>query len=430
MKHLDPDLSFETRSVRAGSMRSAFGEHSEAIFLTSSFVCDNAAQAAAVFSGDVEGFVYSRAGNPTNAMFEARLASLEGGEACISAASGMAAIQSTVMALAAAGDHLVVSTSVFGATVQLFTSILPRFGLETTWVPLTDPAAWAAAIRPNTKMLFLETPSNPLMEVADLPALSKVARAAGVPLVVDNCICTPALQRPLEQGADIVIHSATKYLDGQGRVLGGAVVGSKDFIDARLRPMMRTTGAVLSPFNAWVLLRGMETVSLRVLQQSANALALARLLEAHPQVERVYYPGCESHPQFELAARQQSAGGAVLSFSLRVDPDMLGSAGDAPTDTPAGGQAGVFLNRREARLREHAWRLIDACELVSITANLGDTRSTITHPATTTHGRITPAARAAAGIGQGLMRVAVGLEDPLDLYRDLQRGLPRPIPLA
>jgi len=416
-------LAFETRAVRAGSMRSAFGEHSEAIFLTSSFVCENAAQAAAVFAGDAEGFVYSRAGNPTNAMFEARLASLEAGEACISAASGMAAIQSTVMALASAGDHLVVSTSVFGATVQLFTSILPRFGIETTWVPLTDPQAWADAIRPNTRMLFLETPSNPLMEVADLAALSKVARAAGVPLVVDNCICTPALQRPLEQGADIVIHSATKYLDGQGRVLGGAVVGSSDFIDGRLRPMLRTTGAVMSPFNAWIMLRGMETLSLRVHQQSANALVLARLLAAHPQVRHVYYPGLENHPQFELAARQQTAGGAVLSFELRADPELAGSAGDAATEVAAGGQAGVLLNRRDAELRMRAWRVIDACELVSITANLGDTRSTITHPATTTHGRITPAARAAAGIGQGLMRVAVGLEDPQDLYRDLLRGL-------
>ncbi|NBS97217.1 MAG: O-succinylhomoserine sulfhydrylase, partial [Betaproteobacteria bacterium] len=363
------------------------------------------------------------AGNPTNAMFEARLASLEAGEACISAASGMAAIQSTVMALAGTGDHLVVSTSVFGATVQLFTSILPRFGIETTWVPLTDPQAWADAIRPNTRMLFLETPSNPLMEVADLAALSKVARAAGVPLVVDNCICTPALQRPLEQGADIVIHSATKYLDGQGRVLGGAVVGSSDFIDGRLRPMLRTTGAVMSPFNAWIMLRGMETLSLRVRQQSANALALAHLLAAHPQVRHVYYPGLENHPQFELAARQQTAGGAVLSFELRADPELAGSAGDATTEVAAGGQAGVLLNRRDAELRMRAWRVIDACELVSITANLGDTRSTITHPATTTHGRITPAARAAAGIGQGLMRVAVGLEDPQDLYRDLLRGL-------
>jgi O-succinylhomoserine sulfhydrylase len=404
-------------------MRSAFGEHSEAIFLTSSFVCENAAQAAAVFAGDAEGFVYSRAGNPTNAMFEARLASLEAGEACISAASGMAAIQSTVMALAGAGDHLVVSTSVFGATVQLFTSILPRFGIETTWVPLTDPQAWADAIRPNTRMLFLETPSNPLMEVADLAALSKVARAAGVPLVVDNCICTPALQRPLEQGADIVIHSATKYLDGQGRVLGGAVVGSSDFIDGRLRPMLRTTGAVMSPFNAWIMLRGMETLSLRVRQQSANALVLARLLAAHPQVRHVYYPGLENHPQFELAAQQQTAAGAVLSFELRADPELAGSSGDAATEVAAGGQAGILLNRRDAELRMRAWRVIDACELVSITANLGDTRSTITHPATTTHGRITPAARAAAGIGQGLMRVAVGLEDPQDLYRDLLRGL-------
>ncbi len=424
MKVLESEaLAFETRAVRAGSMRSAFGEHSEAIFLTSSFVCENAAQAAAVFAGDAEGFVYSRAGNPTNAMFEARLASLEAGEACISAASGMAAIQSTVMALASAGDHLVVSTSVFGATVQLFTTILPRFGIETTWVPLTDPQAWADAIRPNTRMLFLETPSNPLMEVADLAALSKVARAAGVPLVVDNCICTPALQRPLEQGADIVIHSATKYLDGQGRVLGGAVVGSSDFIDGRLRPMLRTTGAVMSPFNAWIMLRGMETLSLRVRQQSANALVLARLLAAHPQVRHVYYPGLENHPQFELAARQQTAGGAVLSFELRADPELAGSAGDAATEVAAGGQAGVLLNRRDAELRMRAWRVIDACELVSITANLGDTRSTITHPATTTHGRITPAARAAAGIGQGLMRVAVGLEDPQDLYRDLLRGL-------
>ena len=416
-------LHFDTRAVRAGSLRSEFGEHSEAIYLSSSFVCDSAAQAAARFAGDEPGFVYSRAGNPTNKMFESRLASLEGGEACLSAASGMAAIQATVMALAQAGDHVVVSQSVFGATVQLFASILPRFGISTTWVDLTDPAAWAAAIQPNTRMLFLETPSNPLLEVADLGALARIAQGAGIPLVVDNCVCTPALQRPLELGADIVIHSATKYLDGQGRVLGGAVVGTADFIDGKLRPMMRTTGAVLSPFNAWILLRGMETLSLRMREQSANALALAQMLQAHPQVARVHYTGCADHPQHALAARQQSAGGAVLSFVLRGTSALEGERGEQASEVPAGGQVGVLLNQRDAALRARAWHVVDSCKLVSITANLGDTRSTITHPATTTHGRITPAAREAAGVGQGLLRVAVGLENPQDVFRDLCRGL-------
>jgi len=420
--------AFSTRAVRDGSWRSAHGEHSEALYLTSSFVCDNAAQAAAVFAGESQGYVYSRAGNPTNTMFEQRLASLENAQACASTASGMAAILSTVMALAGTGDHLVVSKSVFGATVQLFTTILPRFGITTSWVDLTDLDAWQAALRPNTRLLFLETPSNPLMEVADIAALSALARRAGIPLAVDNCVCTPALQRPLEFGADIVIHSATKYLDGQGRVLGGAILGSSDFIEGQLRPMLRTTGAVLSPFNAWMMLRGMETLAVRMRQQSANALELANRLAAHPQVARVFYPGRPDHPQAALAARQQTAGGAVLSFELRGDPalgDASGptAAGRASTEVAAGGEAGARLNRYEADLRARAWRVVDACELISITANLGDTRSTITHPATTTHGRITPAARQAAGIGQAMMRIAVGLEDPADLYRDLLRGL-------
>jgi O-succinylhomoserine sulfhydrylase len=381
-----------TLSVRAGQRRTEFQEHSEALFLTSSFVFDSAAQAAARFTGGEEGFVYSRFTNPTVSMFQDRLAALEGAQACVATASGMSAILAMAMALLKAGDHVVCSSAVFGSTVTLFSGVLARFGLQTTFVSPTDVREWEQALRPNTKLLFLETPSNPLTEVSDIAALAAVAKKAGALLAVDNCFCTPALQRPLALGADLVIHSATKYLDGQGRVLGGAVLGSKALVMDGVFGFLRTAGPSLSPFNAWVILKGLETLELRMLAQSQRALELARWLESHPRVARVLHPGLESHPQHALARRQQRAPGAVLSFEVK------------------GG-------------REAAWRLIDATQLVSITGNLGDVKTTITHPATTTHGRISAEARAAAGITEGLVRVAVGLEALADLQADLGRGL-------
>ena len=385
------DWSFDTLAVRAGQERSQFGEHSEALYLTSSFVFANAAQAAARFSGNEPGNVYSRFTNPTVATMQDRLAALEGAEGCIATATGMAAILATVMALLKAGDHIVASRSIFGATQQMFGNILPRFGVDTSFVDDGAVGAFRAALRPNTRLIFIETPSNPLTEVFDVAALAQLAHGAGALLAVDNCFCTPALQRPLLLGADLVIHSATKYLDGQGRVLGGAVCGAQPLMEEVFK-FLRTAGPTLSPFNAWVILKGLETLSVRMRAQSANALELARWLEAQPQVTRVHYPGLPSHPQHELAMRQQSAGGAIVSFE--VD----------------GG-------------REAAWRVVDNCRLLSITANLGDTKTTITHPASTTHGRISAEARAASGIGEGLLRVAVGLEAVADLQADLARGL-------
>ncbi len=381
-----------TLGVRAGQKRSEFNEHSEALFLTSSFVFDSAEQAAARFTGNEPGFVYSRFSNPTVSMFQDRLAALEGAEACVATASGMSAILASAMALLKSGDHIVCSTAVFGATVQLFGGILARFGVDTTFVSPTRTEEWERAMRPSTRLLFLETPSNPLTEISDIQALSAIARRAGATLVVDNAFCTPALQRPLELGADLVIHSATKHLDGQGRVLGGAVLGSRTLVMDQVFPFLRTAGPSLSPFNAWVILKGMETLDLRMRAQSAAALELARWLEGQRAIARVFYPGLASHPQHALAARQQSAGGAVVSFELK------------------GG-------------RPAAWKLINATRLISITANLGDVKTTITHPATTTHGRIAPEARAAAGITDGLVRVAVGLEALADLQADLERGL-------
>jgi O-succinylhomoserine sulfhydrylase len=389
---MSEQFDFDTQAVRAGIHRSEFNEHSEALYLTSSFVFRSAAQAAARFANEEPGYVYSRFSNPTVTAFQERLAALEGGEACVATASGMSAILACTMGLLRSGDHVVSSSSIFGATVQLFTTVLGKFGIETTFVSGGDPAAWARAVRPTTRLLFLETPSNPLTEVADIAALAGVAKAAGAVLAVDNCFCTPALQRPLALGADLIIHSATKYLDGQGRVLGGAVVGRRALVMEGIFTFLRTAGPSLSPFNAWVLLKGLETLRIRMDAQSQRALELARWVEAHPRVERVYYPGLASHPQHALAMRQQSAGGAIVSFDVR------------------GG-------------REAAWRVIDATRLISITANLGDTKSTITHPATTTHGRISAEARAAAGIGEGLVRVAVGLESVEDLKADLARGL-------
>ena len=389
---MDDHFDLDTRAVRAGTHRSQFNEHSEALYLTSSFVFENAAQAAARFANEEPGYVYSRFSNPTVTSFQERLAALEGAEACVATASGMSAILATVMGLMKGGDHIVSSPSIFGATVQLFTTVLAKFGVETTFVESVDPRAWQRAMRPSTRLLFLETPSNPITEVADIPALADVARRAGALLAVDNCLCTPALQLPLALGADLVIHSATKYLDGQGRVLGGAVLGRRELIMDGVFGFLRTAGPSLSPFNAWVLLKGLETLRIRMEAQSTAAWELARWLEGHPRVERVYYPWLESHPQHALAKRQQRSGGAIVSFDVRGGKEM-------------------------------AWRIVDATRMISITANLGDTKTTITHPASTTHGRISAEARKAAGIGDGLLRVAVGLESVADVKADLARGL-------
>lgn len=388
----DRQWAFDTRAVRAGQHRTNEGEQSEPIFPTSSFVFRNAAEAAARFAGAAPGNIYSRFTNPTVRTFEERLAALEEGESCVAFASGMAAILSTCMALLKAGDHVIASRAVFGTTVVLFQNYLARFGVQTTFVPLTDYAAWERAMQPNTRLLFLEAPSNPLTETADIALLAELAHRRGCLLAVDNAFCTPALQQPLRLGADIVIHSATKYLDGQGRCVGGAVVGDKERVGKEVFGFLRTAGAAMSPFNAWVFLKGLETLRLRMKAHSANAFALAQWLEKQPGVTRVYYPGLASHPQHALAKRQQSDFGGIVSFEL------------------SGGQAA-------------AWRLIDATRLISITANLGDAKTTITHPATTTHGRLTPEQRAEAGIGDGLVRIAVGLEDVEDLKRDLARGL-------
>jgi O-succinylhomoserine sulfhydrylase len=350
----------------------------------------SAAEAAAKFSGQLPGNIYSRFTNPTVRAFEERLAALEGGERCIAVASGMAAIATMGFGLLKAGDHVVCSRGVFGNTVLLFQNFFAKFGMATTFVDLTDPAAWEAAIRPQTRLLFLETPSNPLTQVADIAQLADLAHRHGALLAVDNCFCTPALQRPLELGADLVIHSATKYLDGQGRCVGGAIVGGRELLDKEVFPFLRTGGAAMSPFNAWVFLKGLETLALRMRAHSENALGLAQWLEAQPWVQRVHYPGLPSHPQFELVRRQQTAPGGIVSFEL------------------AGGQ-------------EQAWKLIDATRMLSITANLGDVKTTITHPATTTHGRLSPDERAAAGIGDGLVRLAVGLENLQDIQDDLLR---------
>ncbi|WP_221066974.1 O-succinylhomoserine sulfhydrylase [Methylomagnum ishizawai] len=387
------DYALETQAIRAGQRRTAECEHSDPIFATSSFVFGSAAEAAARFSGARPGNIYSRFTNPTVRTFEERLAALEGGERCIATASGMAAIASAAFGLLKAGDHVVCSRGVFGNTTLLFQNILGKFAVSTTFVDLTDYAAWEAALRPETRLLFLETPSNPLTEVADIHRLATLAHDHGALLAVDNCFCTPVLQKPLALGADIVIHSATKYLDGQGRCLGGAIVGADDLLEKQIYPFTRTGGPAMSPFNAWVFLKGLETLALRMKAHSENALALATWLENQSWVERVHYPGLASHPQHELALRQQTAGGGIVSFAV------------------GGGQ-------------DAAWHLIDATRMLSITANLGDTKTTITHPATTTHSRLSEAERAAAGIGAGLVRVAVGLENLEDIKNDLRRAFP------
>jgi O-succinylhomoserine sulfhydrylase len=389
---MDDQYAIETLAIRAGIHRTPFGEHSEPIYLTSSFVFENAAQAAARFANQEPGNIYSRFTNPSVSALQERLAAMEGAEACVATASGMSAILACCMGLMKSGEHIVSSRGIFGATVQLFDNILRKFGVETTYVSGTSVDEWRQAVRPGTKLFYLETPSNPLTEISDIAALKEVARSAGAWLVVDNCFCTPALQRPIDLGADIIIHSATKYLDGQGRVLGGAVLGPRDLIMEGVFGFLRTAGPTLSAFNAWVINKGLETLKIRMEAQSAAALELARWLETQPRIERVYYPGLPSHPQHALALRQQKSGGAIVSFDVR------------------GG-------------RDAAWRVVDSTKLLSITANLGDTKTTITHPATTTHGRISAEARAAAGIGEGLLRVAVGLESVEDLKRDLARGL-------
>ncbi|WP_344932032.1 O-succinylhomoserine sulfhydrylase [Zhongshania borealis] len=383
--------ALDTRAVRSGQRRSAEGEHSEPIFTTSSYVFASAAEAAARFSGEQAGNVYSRYTNPTVRTFEERIAALEGAEMGVATASGMAAILSTCMALLKAGDHIVCSRSVFGTTTVLLTKFLAKVGIRTTFVDLVDPKAWQAAICADTRLLFLETPSNPLSEIADIRALADLAHQHNSLLVVDNCFCTPALQLPLALGADIVVHSATKYLDGQGRCVGGAVVGRREHMDEVLG-FIRTAGPSMSPFNAWVFLKGLETLRLRMMAHSASALSLAQWLQDQPNIAKVYYSGLEDHPQHALAAAQQKAFGGVMAFEVRGDMAA-------------------------------AWRFIDATRLVSITANLGDAKTTIVHPATTTHGRLSPEQRAEAGISDSLIRVAVGLEDIDDLRADLQRGL-------
>jgi len=386
------DYGFATRAVRAGQTRTHEGEHGEVIFPTSSFVFGSAAEAAARFSGEQPGNIYSRFTNPTVRTFEERLAALEGAECCVATASGMSAITATFIGLLSAGDHIVSSRSIFGTTTVLLTNFMAKLDIATTFVDLSDLDAWEAAITPQTKLLFLETPSNPLLDLVDIAALAEIAHRKGCLLAVDNCLCTPALQQPIALGADIVIHSATKYIDGQGRCMGGAVCGSKEVVGEGVYAFLRSAGPTLSTFNAWVFLKGLETLELRMKAHCENAQALAEWLEQQPAVKCVYYPGLKSHPQYELAKKQQTGFGGIVSFELN------------------GG-------------KDEGWKLIDATQMVSITANLGDTKTTITHPATTTHGRLTPEQRKEAGISDGLIRVAVGLESIEDIKADLARGM-------
>jgi O-succinylhomoserine sulfhydrylase len=386
------DYSIETQAIRAGHKRTPEGEHSMPIFTTSSYVFNSAEEAALRFSGQKPGNIYSRFTNPTVSAFQERLALMEKGERCLAFASGMAAIMAVGMGLLKAGDHVVCSRGVFGNTVLLFQNYFGKFGVETEFVDLTDTAAWEAAIKPHTRFLFLETPSNPLIEIADISALATIAHQHNCLLIVDNCFCTPVLQKPFECGADIVIHSATKYIDGQGRCVGGAVIASNDVIEKYIYPYLRTGGATMSPFNAWVFLSGLETLAIRMKAHCDSAFELAKWLEQQPDIAKVHYPGLPCHAQHELAKRQQSHFGGIVSFEL------------------TGG-------------KEHAWKLINATEMLSITANLGDVKTTITHPATTTHGRLTAEVKAAAGIKDGLVRISVGLENIEDIKNDLLKGL-------
>ncbi|TRW90741.1 O-succinylhomoserine sulfhydrylase [Candidatus Methylobacter oryzae] len=393
MKDIDwNNYSLETQAIRVGHRRTHEDEHSIPIFATSSYVFKSAEEAALRFSGQKPGNIYSRFNNPTVTAFQDRLALMEKGERCLAFSSGMAAIMAVGMGLLKAGDHVVCSRGVFGNTVLMFQNYFGKFGVETDFVDLIDTAAWEAAIKPNTRFLFLETPSNPLTEIADISVLADIAHKHGCLLIVDNCFCTPVLQKPLELGADIVVHSATKYIDGQGRCVGGAVVANEEIIEKHIYPYLRTGGSTMSPFNAWVFLSGLETLAVRMKAHCENAFELALWLEQQPGVAKVHYPGLPSHAQHELAKRQQNYFGGIVSFEL------------------TGG-------------KEHAWKLIDATEMLSITANLGDVKTTITHPATTTHGRLTPEVRAAAGIKDGLVRVSVGLENIDDIKKDISRGL-------
>lgn len=395
--NLPADARLDTLAVREGLPATPWGENSEALFLTSSFVHPDAATAAARFANEEEAFVYTRFTNPTVMMMERRLAAMESTEACIAASSGMGAILLLAMGLLKAGDHVICSRSVFGSTIKLLQGEFGKFGVETSFVSQTDVAEWRAAMRPNTKLLFAETPSNPLTEICDIRALADIAHAGGALLVVDNCFCSPALQQPAKLGADLIVHSGTKYLDGQGRVVAGAVCGPEAIIEGKLVPVMRSAGMCLSPFNAWVVLKGLETLSIRMQAQSERAYVLAQWLEQQGAVQRTYYPGLASHPQHVLAMQQQRSGGAVVSF--------------------------VVQGATPEQARANAFAVIDATRVCSITANLGDTKTTITHPASTSHGRLTEEQRQAAGITQGLIRVAVGLEDIDDLKADLARGL-------
>ncbi len=393
-----PDLHRDTLAVREAVERSPYGENSEALYLTSGYVQPSAEAAARRFAGDEDGFTYGRYGNPTVASFERRLAALEGAEACISTASGMSAILMMCLGLLKAGDHVVCSHSMFGSTIKLIGSDLAKFGVESSFVSQTDVSAWKAAVKPSTRLMFAETPTNPLTEVCDIRALADIAHNAGALLCVDNCFATPALQRPMALGADIVMHSGTKYLDGQGRVMAGALCASQELVTKTFLPVLKSSGMTLAPFNAWVVLKGLETLDIRMRAQSANALALAQWLEAHPSVARVYYPGLASHPQHALAMAQQSGcGGAVLSFEVKAaDPEQA---------------------------RQRAFHVLDSLQVMSLSTNLGDTKTLVAHPASTSHGRLTEAQRQTAGVVQGLIRVAVGLEHLGDIQADLDRGL-------
>ena len=391
-------LHIQTQAVRAAVARSQYGENSEALYLTSGYVQHDAATSARRFGGEEEGYTYGRSGNPTVTSFEMRLAAMEGSEACMATGSGMAAIMLMLFSLLKSGDHVVFSQSMFGSTIKLIGSEFSRFGVESTSVPQTDLAAWKAAIRPNTKLLFAETPTNPLTDVCDIAALADMAHNAGALLAVDNCFATPILQRPISMGADIVMHSGTKYLDGQGRVMAGALCASESLVTQKLLPVMKNSGMLLSPFNAWVVLKGLETLDIRMRAQSAQAMALAQWLEQHPQVARVYYPGLASHAQHDLAMKQMSGiGGAVLSFDVKAsNPEQS---------------------------RERAFHVLDHMQTLSLCTNLGDTKTLVAHPASTSHGKLSEDQRQAAGIGQGLIRVAVGLEHLQDIQQDLSRGL-------
>jgi O-succinylhomoserine sulfhydrylase len=386
------DYQLATLAVRAGQVRTQEGEHSEPIFTTSSYVFRNAAEAAARFAETEKGNIYSRFTNPTVRCFEERLAALEGGDACVATGSGMAAILATCMALMKAGDHIVCSDSVFGSTIALLNRYLVKFGVEVSYVRPDDNDAWRRAIRPNTRLFLLETPSNPLAVIADIRGIADIAHERGVLLAVDNCFCTPALQRPFDHGADLVIHSATKFLDGQGRCVGGAVVGSAELVGKEVFGFIRSAGPSMSPFNAWVFLKGLETLELRMHAHSVAALSIAAWLEQQPKIRKVHYAGLESHPQRALAQRQQTGFGGIVAFEVENG-------------------------------RQGAWSFIDATRLLSITANLGDTKTTITHPASTTHSRITAAERERAGITEGLLRISVGLEHVDDLKADIARGI-------